>query len=52
MPVRLKLVFWIRRHTALEGQTVIEAIEAGELTRVCNLARDWLDVLNRRATEA
>lgn len=41
MPVRLKLVFWIKRHKALDGRTVIEAIEEGLVEQVVAVAEQW-----------
>lgn len=36
-----KLIFVLRKHGGLAGRTIAEAIGAGRLERVLDLARDW-----------
>ncbi len=38
-----KLIFWLRTHGALAGKTVPEALAAGKLNRVLQLAQAWAD---------
>jgi hypothetical protein len=38
-----KLIFWLRTHGALAGKTVPEALAAGKLHRVLQLAQAWAD---------
>lgn len=38
-----QLIFWMRTHGGLVGRTVSEALEAGELGRVLELARSWVE---------
>lgn len=39
----VKLVFLMRRHGALAGQTAVEAAEQGRLAEVLRLAKTWRD---------